>query len=496
MLSKLRAAVTGPRILVFVVVLAGVAVFALPASTQSELRNSASDVVPFVSGPTTPATPTADQAFEDGDSVVISVKTVAWQNDTKTFLISGQTGTVVDGPMQFKGDNWYQVEIKSARGNARFWVPSPVLERGHSSTMIGTTETKVPPRLTAGDRVVVTNGTVAYQGNKQTPIQSGRTGTVLNGPRRSMGRTWYQVRLQMDDHQERFSLPVSVLKLTDESHSESGGDSTPTASGDSTPTTDDASVTDSTGADNTGTQTSRNVDFDVGDVVKTRFEAKTISENPGVLKKGYSGEIVHGPEQYANESWYHVKGAYGRTWIRKYDLEMVTPKEDKVTTTEPTQAQISVGDVVETAYPTTVVRDVTHQNVPEGLVGRVVAGPDLHEGNMWFKVDLEQGNGGGMTFWAKAEALDIVKDVKQSSGRSTATKFTRGQLAKVAEESVAWESDDRLTVQQGTTGRIGEGPKAWNGTIWYSINTGERVLWVPSETLKPATEGDRASQPS
>jgi uncharacterized protein YgiM (DUF1202 family) len=105
-----------------------------------------------------------------------------------TTLPKGTSGEVVDGPKIANGFSWYRLSTNEGNG----WVVETYLSTGQAQNSSGP--------LAVGDKVMINTDSLnlrrsaGVRGGVVAVLTWGKSGSIVDGPRRADGTSWYRVR--------------------------------------------------------------------------------------------------------------------------------------------------------------------------------------------------------------------------------------------------------------------------------------------------------------
>jgi uncharacterized protein YgiM (DUF1202 family) len=354
-------------------------------------------------------------------------------------LNAGETGRIVTGPADADGFRWYRVQMSKGTG----WVAAPFF------TSSGSTGGPVPSGLKVGDTVEVSDGpanlrsTPSTTGSIITVLDTGATGTLIDGPVSANGYQWF-----------RMQTSSATGWIAGQLLSPISGSPSPS--------------------------------FRAGDVVKVVDGPLNLRSTPGtgssiltVLPTGETGTVTEGPSMAQGYAWYRLNTSSGNGWAAADYLGVVDA---------PSGPSFAVGDTVEVWDGPLNLRSAPGSGssivavLQTGATGSVLEGPSNASGYVWYRLSTSSGTG-----WAAADYLTRTTAPPPSSG-----SFSLGDPIMVTTDALNLRSSPGtsssvLTVlYQGTAGTIAGGPQSSGGSTWYQIETSAGTGWVAGQFIGSA----------
>lgn len=141
----------------------------------------------------TAVTVSTSLGFAIGDALVVNTDILNLRSDATVDgeilaeLVTGDSATVVDGPIGADGYTWYQVETAAGTG----WVAGDYL--GSVVTVSSAAGFTIGDVTFVDTDVLNLRSDATADGEVLAQLETGATATILDGPLSADGYTWYQV---------------------------------------------------------------------------------------------------------------------------------------------------------------------------------------------------------------------------------------------------------------------------------------------------------------
>jgi hypothetical protein len=278
-------------------------------------------------------------------------------------------------------------------------------------------------------------------------------------------------------------------------------------------------------------------------------ESTTVYDNSRQrrMSAGSYGEVIAGPEQYNDETWYKVDGNRIAYWVKADELKEVQ--------------DLSFGDAYAVREGTNGYRGEDQVRVPEGRAGQLINGPRMWEDDVWWQLQI-QAEGEEYRVWVPDGTLGnytqetdgpipgpgdkvrvtrsstvayadgwgtvssdrrgiISRDQIEYSGRTWVqvvsttpegqeyywivpqdltitdeSPFSTGDVADTDRVQTAWSGGNKTALDRGLRGELTGGPTPYKGQIWWKIRLqtdGKQAgYWVPQRDLSEAPDRSEA----
>jgi uncharacterized protein YkwD/uncharacterized protein YgiM (DUF1202 family) len=383
----------------------------------------------------------SEPTFSTGQSVTVTESTVALQDESEVDLSPGPNGRIVGEGTEFKDGIWYEVELRTSDGAETYWIPQRALD-AYDGDVTSVTTTR--PAFEQGDAVVVEETVRAWHGDLRMQVQEGLRGRIVSGPSDFEDDVWYEI----ETRNGTYWIPDS--KLDDAERL-------------STSTT-------------TVTTTATPAAYAPGDAVSVDKGTRTWrGGNETVIEVTLHGEVVAGPTEYNNSTWYEVTTHYGQYWVPEAGL---SSSETPFTTTTAAPVTFDRRDSVRISKRAVVWKGDRKTRLQTSLHGEIVAGPTEYEGKDWYKIKTNRD-----VYWVSVVALTASEE-EFTTTTALPAKYQLDDLVRLVRDRKAWIDNEKETVERGTRAQIVTRPTEHRGEYWYVLETADARFSVPEHALE------------
>jgi hypothetical protein len=168
------------------------------------------------------------------------------------------------------------------------------------------------------------------------------------------------------------------------------------------------------------------------------------------------------PGSCTSDIWYTVSIGRQKYWVQEDALTKDDVNYERA-------AQYERGDIVALSDGNEVYKDGHVVELGWEAVGRV-DGPPIYEwGRLWYPVETEPRG----TYWLPQNGLTI----RQSN-------FVNGDTVYVMENVSVMSDESRVTLPEGSRGKVIGGPRAYGNVLWSQVQTKNGVYWIPESSLR------------
>jgi hypothetical protein len=423
------------------------------------------------------------RSFAAGERVLVDHTADGYREDGADMEHIPDEGTIVEGPKTVEGEQTYLIDSNSTY---RYWVPTHEIRRGTRRM------TPIDP-FTKGEAVESRRNVEVWYRGQPVRIFESLVGTVTSDRNTYRGKVWYEVQAGG----KTFWVHQRDLRGIDDQRSATS--KAPRV----TPVPRDGSIS-------------------VGDHVETTSMTWAWrGEDRDLIYPAVTGEVLDGPREFRDTTWYEVDSTEGVLWIRASDLQALR-RNPMARPSDETPWTFASGDTVtyvDQAY-SVYRKDGPRARLEIGRQGTVVAGPRQYKREQRVLVDTSVGS-----YWVPSESLykgtkgaiptrDVrAENCRQNSQCKPTTKYVdQDQLRFESGDSVTLRSSrtvhrhghELVDLPKGTRGTITDRlPKKYHydriifdrdrdyrlriegGTVVYKVQTKRGTFWVPQTVLEP-----------